>query len=99
MAIFYIPNTTQYLNLTTSLLTINKQQIRSLLRLIGEKFTFLECTQILKRPYYGFLKMTFHAVGKTSSKVLNLKVHVYKVIVSHVTFPFPSLGLGVGVTG
>ncbi len=43
--------------------------------------------------------MTFHAVGKTSSKVLNLKVHVYKDIVSHVTFPFPSLGLGVGVTG
>ncbi len=31
MTIFYIPNT-QYLNLTTTLLTINKQQIRSLLR-------------------------------------------------------------------
>ncbi len=31
MNIFYIPNLTQYLNLTT-LLTINKQQIRSLLR-------------------------------------------------------------------
>ncbi len=30
--IFYIPNPTQYLNLTTILLTINKQQIRSLLR-------------------------------------------------------------------
>ncbi len=30
MTIFYIPNPTQYLNLTTSLLTINKQQIRSL---------------------------------------------------------------------
>ncbi len=30
--IFYIPNPTQYLNLTTTLLTINKQQIRSLLR-------------------------------------------------------------------
>ncbi len=29
MTIFYIPNT-QYLNLTTTLLTINKQQIRSL---------------------------------------------------------------------
>ncbi len=29
MTIFYIPNPTQYLNLTT-LLTINKQQIRSL---------------------------------------------------------------------
>ncbi len=28
MCIFYIPNPTQYLNLTT-LLTINKQQIRS----------------------------------------------------------------------
>ncbi len=26
------PNPTQYLNLTTTLLTINKQQIRSLLR-------------------------------------------------------------------
>ncbi len=33
MTIFYIPNPyTQYLNLTTTLLTINKQQIRSLLR-------------------------------------------------------------------
>ncbi len=31
MTIFYIPNPTQYLNLTT-LLTINKEQIRSLLR-------------------------------------------------------------------
>ncbi len=32
MTIFYIPNTTKYLNLPTILLTINKQQIRSLLR-------------------------------------------------------------------
>ncbi len=33
MNLFYIPNpTTQYLNLTTTLLTINKQQIRNLLR-------------------------------------------------------------------
>ncbi len=31
MTLFYIPSPTQYLNLTT-LLTINKQQIRSLLR-------------------------------------------------------------------
>ncbi len=31
MTIFYIPNHTQYLNLTTTLLNINKQQIRSLL--------------------------------------------------------------------
>ncbi len=31
MTIFYIPNLTQYLNLITTLLTINKQQIRSLL--------------------------------------------------------------------
>ncbi len=31
MIIFYIPNNTQYLNLTTTLLTINKQQIMSLL--------------------------------------------------------------------
>ncbi len=30
MTIFYIPNTTHYLNLTTTLLTINKQQIRGL---------------------------------------------------------------------
>ncbi len=30
--IFYIPNPTQYLNLTTTFLTINKQQIKSLLR-------------------------------------------------------------------
>ncbi len=32
MTIFYIPNLTQYLNLTANLLTINKQQIRSLWR-------------------------------------------------------------------
>ncbi len=32
MTLFYIPNPTQYLNLTTTTLTINKQQIRSLLR-------------------------------------------------------------------
>ncbi len=32
MTLFYIPNLTQYLNLTTTALTINKQQIRSLLR-------------------------------------------------------------------
>ncbi len=32
MTIFFIPNPTQYLNLTTTLLSINKQQIRNLLR-------------------------------------------------------------------
>ncbi len=32
MIIFYIPNPTQYLNLTTTVLTINEQQIKSLLR-------------------------------------------------------------------
>ncbi len=32
MTLFYIPKSTQYLNLTTTLLTINKQQIRNLLR-------------------------------------------------------------------
>ncbi len=32
MTILYIPNPTQYLNWTTTLLTINKQQIGSLLR-------------------------------------------------------------------
>ncbi len=32
MTLFYIPNPTQHLNLTTTLLTINKQQIRNLLR-------------------------------------------------------------------
>ncbi len=32
MTLFYIPNPTQYLNLTTTLLMINKQQIRSLMR-------------------------------------------------------------------
>ncbi len=30
MTIFYIPNPTEYLNLTTTLLNINKQQISSL---------------------------------------------------------------------
>ncbi len=32
MTLFYILNPTQYLNLTTTLLTINKQQIRNVLR-------------------------------------------------------------------
>ncbi len=32
MTLFSIPNPTQYLNLTTTLLTINKQQIWNLLR-------------------------------------------------------------------
>ncbi len=32
MTLFYVPNPTQYLNLKTTLLTINKQQVRSLLR-------------------------------------------------------------------
>ncbi len=32
MTLFYIPNPTQHLNLTATLLTINKQQIRNLLR-------------------------------------------------------------------
>ncbi len=32
MTTLYIPNPTQYLNLTTALLTINEQQIRSLLK-------------------------------------------------------------------
>ncbi len=32
MTIFFIPNPTQYLNLTTTLLIIKKQEIRSLLR-------------------------------------------------------------------
>ncbi len=32
MTIFYIPNPTQHLNLTSTLLTINKKQIRGLLR-------------------------------------------------------------------
>ncbi len=32
MTLFYIPNPTQYLNLTTTELTNNKQQIRNLLR-------------------------------------------------------------------
>ncbi len=34
ITLFYIPNPAQYLNLTTTLITINKQQIRNLL---GEK--------------------------------------------------------------
>ncbi len=32
MTLFYIRNPTQYLNWTTTLLTINKQQIRNVLR-------------------------------------------------------------------
>ncbi len=32
MTLFYTPYPTQYLNLTITLLTINKQQIRNLLR-------------------------------------------------------------------
>ncbi len=41
MTIFYIPNPTQYLNLTTTLLTINKQQIRNLFFLLSTIFYFL----------------------------------------------------------
>ncbi len=40
MTIFYIPTPTQYLNLTTALLTINKQQIRSLL---SEELKLMVC--------------------------------------------------------
>ncbi len=47
MTLFYIPNLTQYLNLTTILLTINKQLIRSLLRekslLIVNKCYLFQC--------------------------------------------------------
>ncbi len=32
MTLFYILNPTKYLNLTATLLTINKQEVRSLLR-------------------------------------------------------------------
>ncbi len=32
MTLFYIPNSIQYLNLTTTFLTIKKQQFRDLLR-------------------------------------------------------------------
>ncbi len=32
MTLFYIPNPTQYLNLTTTLLTMNKQQIMNWFR-------------------------------------------------------------------
>ncbi len=39
MTIVYVPNPAQYLNLTTTLLTINKQQIRS----------------VLSQPSYGLL--------------------------------------------
>ncbi len=35
MTLFYIRNPTQYLNLTTTLLTINKHQIRNLFREIS----------------------------------------------------------------
>ncbi len=35
MTIFYIPNPTQYLNLTTTLLNINEQQIRHLISKLG----------------------------------------------------------------
>ncbi len=48
----------------------------------------MNALSVLKCPYYVFLKMIFHAVCNSSkwmnasSEVLNLKVHVYKVIVS-----------------
>ncbi len=44
MTLFYIPNPTQYLNLTTTLLTINKQQIRNLLR---EKWISVPYSKVL----------------------------------------------------
>ncbi len=40
MTIFYIPNHTQYLNLTTTLLTINKLQLMSLMK---QKSWFMVC--------------------------------------------------------
>ncbi len=40
MTIFYIPNPTQYINLTTTSLTINNQKIKSLLR---QKSQFIVC--------------------------------------------------------
>ncbi len=40
MTIFYISNSYQYLNLTTTLLTTNKQQIKSLL---GQKIKSMAC--------------------------------------------------------
>ncbi len=40
MTIFYIPNHAQYLNLTTTLLTINKLQLMSLMK---QKSWFMVC--------------------------------------------------------
>ncbi len=40
MTIFYTPKPTQYLNLTTTVLTINKQKIR---RLLMQNFKLMVC--------------------------------------------------------
>ncbi len=46
MTIFYIPNSTQYLNLTTTFLSINYQQIRSLMRQNQESELKIKCDSI-----------------------------------------------------
>ncbi len=44
MTIFYIPNPTQHLNLTTTLLTINKHQIKSFqIKLSMQKSLLMVC--------------------------------------------------------
>ncbi len=47
MIIFYIPNPTQYLNLTTALQTINKQQKKAAKSLLREK-KILPCLHATK---------------------------------------------------
>ncbi len=40
MTIFYIPNPTQYLNLTTTLLTVNKQQKKAAKSLVRQNMYY-----------------------------------------------------------
>ncbi len=71
MTIFYIPNPIQYLNLTTTLLTINKQQIRSLLSLRSLFFILLFSFLNFFPPLLNFL--THPKVGEESLAAVTLE--------------------------
>ncbi len=63
MTLFYIPNPTQCLNLTTILITINKQQIMNLLR---EKSKWISVPY--SKVWLKFLRIIF----KNSSETLEM---------------------------
>ncbi len=64
MTLFYIPNPTQYLNLTTTLLTINKQQSRSLLK--GKTLRVNKCSLKCYRGYMVGFYMSYMTIMRTT---------------------------------